>query len=686
MILHMDYETRSTVDLYREGAHKYAAHPSTEIICMGWAFDDDTPEIWVPGQKLPEAIRNLLNANEPRTIHAHNAQFERLISNTVLSRHADFEPPDIGAWYCTAAQARARALPGALDDLGACLGLRSRKDKRGKELIRLLCIPQFDDQGGKSFNREPDLLEAMYDYCKQDVQVERLAARMTPPLTDAEHNDWVVSEMVNDAGLKVDVEFAAAAAGYADEEIAQISAKLARVTGGRITSPKQYQRIKEFMAPAIEADGRIREAVTVVRSDRRSGEETCKICLDRDARAKLVRLEANAPGTLPADVFEMIGLVDEAGRSSVAKFNNMVSRAGADGRVRGAYIFSGAGQTGRFSSVGLQVHNLPRETASFPEVLREQILSNAHLDNVMDDLSSMLRPSIIAENGRQFVCGDWSAIEARVLPWLSDSEGGRKNLEVFAACDKDPSAPDIYMIEAGELFGVAPGDINRGQRAVGKVEVLACGYQGGYKAFQAMARNYGLSISDDRATDIVRAWRDNNSWAPDFWRGIQNTAVAAMRHPGEEFPVGRLSYCHPDEDAPLYCRLPSGRVLSYPQPRLELVEGVYGEKYELTAIKAQWKPKRGEPEWGRISLYGGLLAENVTQATAACILRHAMGLAIDDGWKLVGTTHDELLLEVRDDEVDEALEGLEAIMLETPAWAEGLPMAVEIWNGNRYRK
>jgi DNA polymerase bacteriophage-type len=591
--------------------------------------------------------------------------------------------PPLDAWYCTAAQARARALPGGLDNLGACLGLNIQKDKRGIELIKLLSMPQKDTN---EFRYDADLLAEMYDYCLQDVRVERLAARATPPLTEPEHRDWVISEMVNEAGLKVDVEFAKAAAGYADEEIAEISAELTRITNGRITSPKQHLRIKEFLGPLIEQDDRVRKAVTVVKTDRRTGEESRKISLDRDARRKLKTLETEEPGTLPDDVADLIDLVDEAGRSSVSKYNNMVWRAGPDDRVRGAYIFSGAGQTGRFSSVGLQVHNLPRKTAKDPEQMRSHILKGGELNGVMETLSSMLRPSVIAEDGHKFVCGDWSAIEARVLPWVSMSEGGSRVLDIFAGQDKNPDLPDIYMDAAAKLYDVAPATVTPNQRQIGKVIILSSGYQGGYRAFQAMARAYGVSVTDTVAADIIRAWRSANEWACELWRDIEKAAKEAVRTPGEIFKTGRIAYFWPGGRAPLYCELPSGRILSYPDPSLDAFEGRGGIELELTAIKAQWKPKRGETKWGRVSLYGGLLAENVTQATAACILRHAMGLCVEDGWPLVGTTHDELLLEVRDDEVDAALEGLEAIMLDLPTWAEGLPMKCTLWNGRIYQK
>ncbi len=687
-VLHIDYETRSRVDLFKEGAHKYAADPSTEIICLGWAFDDDAPEIWVPGENFPKAVANHLLDGAPASTHAHNAQFERLITKHVLARSAGvyemlfIDRVPIDAWYCTAAQARARALPGGLDDLGRCLGLSIQKDKRGKELIKLLSIPDVYGE----FNYDPDLLQEMYDYCRTDVVVERAAAQVTPPLTEAEHRDWVISEMVNDAGLKVDLELAAAAAAYADAEVAEISAELARVTGGKITSPKQYDRIKQYMAPLMGANEAIRKAMTVVRTDRRSGEETRKVSLDRDARAKLRQIEEDEPGTLPDDVAAMVELVDDAGRASTAKYKNMVNRAGSDGRVRGAYIYAGAGQTGRFSSVGLQVHNMPRRAAKNPEAMREAIIAGGALENVMDDLSSMLRPALIADDGHSFVCGDWSAIEARVLPWLSASSGGTRVLEIFQAQDRDPLKPDVYMDAAASLYGVPAESVDPVQRQIGKVVVLSAGYQGGYRAFQAMARAYGVSRTDDEAATIIQTWRQSNEWAVTFWSDLDAAARDAVRYVGEAFRAGRVVYCKPRETGPLYCELPSGRILSYPDARLDTEEGNYGPETVLTAVKAQWKPRQGETAWGRINLYGGLLAENITQATAADILRHAMALCVEDGWPVVGTTHDELLLEVRDGEVAEALEGLEAIMLDLPEWAPGLPMKAELWSGRRYRK
>ena len=677
-VLHLDYETRSRVNLYRDGAYNYAEDLSTEIICLGYAFNADEPKLWRPGELFPANVLQHMKAGKTATLHAHNAQFERLITEFVLVKYLDRPEIPIEAWYCTAAQARARALPGSLDDLGACLGLGLQKDRRGRELIKQLCIPTPAEDGSMAFNQDPDLLDELYLYCLQDVRVERLASHHTPPLTVAEHWDWVVSERVNDNGIGVDTTFAAAATEYAEAELEEIKSALTEITDGVITSPRQHIRLKTMMAPLIAESPEIEKAVTVVRTDRRTGEESRKISLDREARAKLLQLEELTPGTLPVSVVEVIELVDEAGRSSVSKYEAMTHRASRDGRVRGAYIYAGAGQTGRYSSVGRQVHNLPRRCAENPEVIRHKVLKGKPLQGgVLDTLSSMLRPSIVANRKNVLVWGDWSSIEARVLPWLSYAPGSTSVLRVFEQNDKDENRPDIYEVAAAGLFKTDA--ITSKMRSVGKVVVLSAGYQGGYRAFQAMARAYQVSVSDDEAREIIHAWRFNNPWAPEFWAELEIAAKDAVVNRGQAVSAGRVIYFRPErKKAPLFCGLPSGRVLSYPDPRLE--EG------ELTAIKAQWKPRQGEQEWGRISLYGGLLAENVTQATAADILRHAMSLSLQYDWPVIGSTHDEIIWEVEKEEEAEARLAISEVMLATPEWAEGLPMSVDVNCGHRYHK
>jgi DNA polymerase len=672
-MLHIDFETFSTVPLTTRGVYQYARSPETRVHCMAYAFTGGDVKLWTPPDYFPAEVIEHVEAGG--MIAAHNAGFERLIWTHALTRmFRDMKPPvllpvpKLEQFYCTATQARARALPGGLDDLARCLGSSQKKSRRGQELIKLLCMP--NDKNG-----DPDLLGELYAYCAQDVRTEMATMQMTPRLTERELAVYHANERVNDRGLKVDTEFARAATLYADLEAVEISERLRAVTGGAIETPRQYQRIKDYiLARAPE----VKPLMIQTSVDRRSGVEETKLGFDKDVRRRVMEVAEDDPDLLPTDVADVVRLVDEAGRSSVSKYKNMHTRASDDDRVRGAYICFGAGQTGRFSSVGVQVHNLPRSSRKDPDTVRRWVIEDRELpDGVMDTLSSMLRPSIIADTS--FVCGDWSAIEARMLPFLSDSVGGDGVLDVFEATDKDPDAPDIYEIEAGRLFGVDPKDVTKDQRAIGKVEVLSLGYQGGRRAFQAMARGYGISVAESEAERIKETWRANNRWAVQFWSELERAALSAVLCPGEQYAAGMVTYL--SHSGTLFCELPSGRVLSYPQTRSDVDD--YGN-LALTCIKGQWKPKQGETDWPRIGLYGGLLAENITQAASADLLHGALISALDAGLDVVGHTHDELLCETDDPATDERR--LKEVMLTAPKWATGLPLAVETWTGERYRK
>ncbi len=525
-ILHVDYETQGYPNLFQEGAYRYAKDARTQVVSMAWIWDDrETGEIWVPAEEpFPQEVKDFMLAGIPRSLHAHNAQFERLITTYVLGI-----PTDIDQWYCTAAQARARALPGRLEDLGRCLALPIQKDQAGKELIKKICIPPFED--------DPELLEQFYNYNMTDVVTERLSENASVPLDENEQRVWIANEKVNDAGLKVDVEFAESAAKYADQELDEISEELTRLTNGVITRPRQFQRLKQFIEPIALKDKAVREATTRQITDRRTGETMTKTTLDSNARTKLLDLERQEPGRLGPNVPDVIELLDAAGRSSVSKFEAMVNRADDDGRVRGAYMFSGAGQTGRFSSAGLQVHNFPRSTAAEFESTRAKIMAGEPIDDAMTVLASMLRGSIVAEDGHTFVCGDWSGIESRVLPWLTADAD--EVLQVFRDMDTDPSLPDNYMRAAADIYSKPAAKINKDERQVGKVVVLACGYQGGVGAFNSMARAYQVVMTNEQAKEVIYAWRRANPWATRFWGELNDAVIDAVQNPGSIETVGR---------------------------------------------------------------------------------------------------------------------------------------------------
>ena len=291
-------------------------------------------------------------------------------------------------------------------------------------------------------------------------------------------------------------------------------------------------------------------------------------------------------------------------------------------------------------------------------------LAPAHGTRVTDVLKLMLRPTLLPDPGKSFVVADWSAIEGRVNPWLAKSAAGEAKLDVFRR------RLDPYKVNAAATYGVAYEDVTDDQRQVGKVQELALGFGGGVGAFAAMGRGYGVRIEEAQAQRIVDAWRRANPWAPAFWSDIERAYWSAMRHEGAAFEAGRATYMF--DGTHLWYALPSGRILCYPYARIE------GD--DITYAKASWKPAADAKEWPRARLWRGLADENLTQAAAHDILRHALR-QLDD---VVLHVHDEIVIET--DRPEEVKTMLEQVMTTPPDWAQGLPLAVEAKVMARYGK
>jgi DNA polymerase len=656
MILWLDFETRSRCDLTSAGAYNYAQDASTEVLCMSYAFGDEEVTTWLPGQPFPDRV-----AQHRGQIRAHNAAFERLIFWYVLAPDHGFREPALEQFYCTAAQARANCGPGSLEDVGRFAGASMKKDHRGAQLIRALSIPKADG----TFREDATLLAEMVAYCEQDVRAMRAVSKAMRDLSDEELRDYHVNERINDRGVRADTALCTAAVRYAEEELVEIEQTVREVTAGAITSvrsPKMRAWVEHRVGPQA------RKLMTVYKD----GE--AKVSIDKNVRGNLLALAGENPEEVPPDVAEVIQCADDLWASSVAKFNRIAALADAeDHRVRGAFVFAGGAATGRASSYGAQVHNFPRKCAEAPEDVRLAMVRGHQVvpkfgRRVTDVLKGMLRPALLPAPGKVLIAADWSAIEARVNPWLSKSNSGMEKLGIFERGE------DVYKVNASATFRVAVEDVTKDQRQVGKVQELACGFAGGVGAFAAMGRIYGINLPESEARKMVEAWRRANSWSVPFWQGLEEAYTRAMRNRGHEFTAGHITYLFDGQH--LWYALPSGRVLCYPFARLE-PEGV-------TYAKASWKPAADAKEWPRARLWKGLACENVTQATAHDLLRHTLRQLEAEGHDVVLHVHDEVVVETDDPEAAQA--AMQRIMCSPPAWAAGIPLNIEASVMTRYGK
>ena len=523
--------------------------------------------------------------------------------------------------------------------------------------------------------------------------------RRTRPLPREEWEQYWAFEHINRRGVAVDVPFVRRAAALVAEDAVAIGRRLAELTGGVVTSVGQAKRIATWMHDQL-ADAEMREVLTLGVPDDDDEDDELELSLKRDRVERvLAMLEAKhangglAPGEDKA--FEVATLRLYGAGASPKKFARLDAQQ-VDGVLRDQYRFAGAGQTGRMSSKGAQIQNLARDVLG-PDGADEAALVDTIADgcsysalvaaNPVDmpaarKLALLVRPGLIAGPGKVFVWSDWSAIEARITPWLAASPGGEKVLDIFRANDRDPTRPDIYMIAAADILHKNdPSGVTKTERAIGKVAILALGFGGSVGALKSMALNYRIHLDDAEARRIVDAWRAANPWAREFWGAHRDDESfglwgAAMTRLGDARPD------HHGGSARL--RLPRG--LS----RRHAVHGVaVGPPADLSAsaLARRRRSRQGRQADRREAARAVVPARpRAREAMARHALRergagHCRRPPARDGhadrdepglafMPIRMTTHDEIVCEVDVARADEAKAILRREMLTLPAWAD----------------
>ena len=656
-ILWLDYESKSECNLPAKGVYNYTLHASTKMLCAAYAFNDEDVQLWWADEPVPHRLVEYFKSGGQ--IRAHNAAFDRLLTWHVVCQDYNLPTPKLDRWYCTAAQARANCAPGGLEDVGRFASADMKKDHRGKQLIRLCCIPPF--------NNDPQILQELGEYALQDVRAMRAISKGLRDLSEIELADYHVNERINDRGVLVDVALCDAAVKYADAELLEIQSLVVELTDGQVQSVRS-PRMKEWV---LERVGEEAKKLMVVEKD---GVE--RYSIDKSIRANLLALSEENNEEIPPVVADVIQCADDLWASSVAKFSRLSYLADdEDRRVRGAFVFAGGSATGRASSYGAQVHNFTRKCAADPVAVRQAMVRGHQIvptygKRVTDVLKGMLRPALVAGAGNTLVVADWSAIEGRVHPWLSNCKSGEKKLDVFR------SGLDPYKVNACATFNTKYEDVTNEQRQIGKVQELALGFLGGAGAFDVFGRVYGVRMSENQIKRAVMGWRRANSWAILHGQDLEDAYTQALRIPNHEFSAGRVNYMY--DGLHLWYALPSGRILCYPYAKLEQ-DGV-------SYAKAAFKPAADATEWPRARLWRGLACENVTQATANDILRYALRELDRRELAVVLHVHDEIVVECAERDAESVVSTMQEVMCTAPDWAEGLPLAIEIKTMRVYGK
>lgn len=706
-IAHHDCETFSLCDLTTSGAYVYGQHPSTGVHCLSYELPGwENPLRWTPSRSEPRELLNHVAAGG--LLGAWNSAFEEHVFWAWVARvYPRWPRPRTEQFHDIMAWAYAASLPGSLKEAAKALGMDERKDEAGNRTMKQLMRPRKIEDDGTPvwWTREsaPEKFEKLYAYCDQDVIVEREAAKRLRPLAPNERCLWLLDQKINQRGVRLDSAAVKAADRLVKTEAQRLSDRMRELTGFAATN---VSGILKWLRQYIP---------------------------DQESLTKADVLELlNRPG-LPAEVLEVLRLRQAAGKASTAKISRMLSCAGRDERVRGMFQFHRA-TTGRWAGSLIQLHNMPRpkftpkEAAECIELFGQP--SGAECIDLgyakpMDALSWCLRGMLIPAPGHRFVGGDFANIEGRVLAWLA---GETWKLDAFRDYDLK-IGPDLYKLAYSRAFDIPPDEIGKDdeRRQIGKVMELAFGYQGGVGSFRSMAKNYSADLATiaavvERTADpgawaraekkrlwlqiehgmhadlppkiytglrvLVDAWREAHPYTVAFWRDLEECALSAVKYKGQAFKTatGLISFVRGEHF--LYCRLPSGRVLSYARPSIEtVINELTGNPQQVVQYWAAGKDKdsgQRKKDFAPVQSYGGLLAENCTQAAARDCLSEAMQRLEAAGYPVVLHVHDEARCEVPDGfgSVADCAE----IMGRTPAWAGGLPIAVECNELRRYHK
>lgn len=700
------------------GAARYAEHPSCEVITLSYDLKDGAGvRRWQPGQPNPQPLFDHLARGG--LLEAWNVGFERWIWRNVCMPKYGWPPLPEAQLRCAMAKSRAHGLPGKLELAGSVLALAIQKDKEGARLIQKFCVPRSPTKTDLRRRilpaEEPADAARFYQYCDIDVAAEHEISIRAPDLTGDELEFWRADQVINVRGVAIDRAHVDNCMAIIREAHSEYDAQLYTLTGGAVDRASKLAQLRAWLTTQ-----------RVYLPDMQQETLEAALADPRIVGAARRALEIRAA----------------VGSASVKKVFAMANQVCADGRLHDLFSYHAA-RTGRPTGNGPQPTNLPkagpdvqlckgcghyhkpsaltcpwcnmpcppgRKPLEWKFAVVDDALaiigarSLALLEHVFGDamatISGCLRGLFVAAPGHDLICSDYSAIEAVVIAALAGEEW---RLEVFRTHGKiyEESIARASGVPLQELFDYRERTgAHHPLRDKGKRTELSLGYGGWLGALRA----FGMEGSDDELKPLILAWREASPaivelwggqfrglpWEPGFHAeryGLEGMAINAVENPGTPYRYRDTTFtCVGDV---LYMTLISGRHIPYHRPRLTPGgAGLYGQcpgNLSLSYEGFNSNPKNGPPGWLRMEIYGGKWAENLTQAVARDLQRHAIINLERRGYPVV--------LHVYDEDVCEVPEGfgsvaeLESIMMDTPDWARGWPIkAAGGWRAKRYRK
>lgn len=739
-MIEIDFETRSPVDIRKHGAYVYFEHPLTDAMIASYSIDEGPVRRWRWTEPCPDDLRREVESGQP--IWAHNASFERLAFRKLAAQ--GWPQPDLRQFRCTAAMAAAMGLPRALGDLGKALGLPVQKDDEGYRLMLRMSKPRLPRKGEDPHAihwygwDDPALVDRLHAYCDDDVRTEEAARKRMVPLSPEEQEVYWLSEIINDRGIRIDRTSALAALDLAEKAKARLDRDMLRVTGGYVTACSQVANLTAW----VQSRG------VAMTSAAKADVEALLDCDDLpDDVRKAVKLRQEAAKTSVAKLRAMLDRASSDGRvrgtglyhgagtgrwSNVGvNFSNMPRprRVFEEAAVRPDELFRAIRRADPDHLREAYGPELGRPLHLLSDAIRGFVWAAPGHDFVQADYSS-IEGVVIAwlanEEWKLQAFREINADPKNVPDMYRRTAAGIMGMSTDVITKKHPlrqsvgKVPELALGFAGGVAAFATmargygvdldaihGPVWEAASAERRDRALRR-YEGALSRKESTTET--LSRNAWVACEIVKVgWREQNAQIRKMWSDLEDAMRGAVREPGSIHEAGRVKYKAAMNF--LWAHLPSGRCLAYGVPRLKdqvwacrKVDGSFADAEVMDREAAERLAARGEARidgptspkvtalgvnsvtkrWERFALYGGLAAENNTQATARDWLVNGLKHTEAAGYPTVTTVYDEALAEVP--RGFGSVKEFERLLCTPPAWGLDIPIVASGWRGKRYRK
>lgn len=600
--------------------------------------------------------------------------------------------------------------------------------------------------------------EGLYSYCDEDVLTEEAASAAMPPMTGAEREFWLVDQEINWRGLGVDRPAVRDCIAVLEQCLDRYGQELRALTGGieatQLERLKGWLAANHVYVNSLDAEGveaalerlvphppggifpprRVLEirALTGSASVKKlfamenmasNDNRLRNLIVHHGARTGRPTGEGAQPLNMPRSGPKLVTCGERLNDAGKWKHD---PNAGCGKPYKPEH--ASCPHCNAPKAAGQPKAWKPAHVETCLEIMAHRSLELVEwfFGDALLTISGCARGLFVADDGNELIASDYSAIEAVVTAELA---GEMWRHDAFAA------KQDIYLVSCERITGTplaeylayaeAHGDHHPDRQKIGKVAELGLGFGGWINAWRAFDDTD--TFSDDQVKALIKAWRAaspnivelwGGQWRGAPWNGyaerygFEGAAIDAIQYPDTDVRPKMRSWTDglmgdwkndvPDvvfrydsaRDA-LLVTLPSGRRLTYHEPRLDPSTRDYASPGELSLTYMTWNsnPKYGYLGWVRMSTFGGRLTENIVQAVAHDLLRFAILGLRAAGFPTVLHVYDEIVVEVPKmprmpaGVPDPWIARVEAIMSTRPRWALGWPVrASGGWRGRRYRK